>query len=99
MDQTLLQITAQSQMIATIDVIYTGVGILVGILTIWGIMTRHINKRIDSKADKEVFESEIDNIKKDISKVELTQTEYAKTQKDILDKVTDIWQFLAAKSK
>ena len=99
MDQTLLQITAQSQMIATIDVIYTGVGILVGILTIWGIMTRHINKRIDSKADKEVFESEIDNIKKDISKVELAQTEYAKTQKDILDKVTDIWQFLAAKSK
>ena len=99
MDQTLLQITAQSQMIATIDVIYTGVGILVGIFTIWGIMTRHINKRIDSKADKEVFESEIDNIKKDISKVELTQTEYAKTQKDILDKVTDIWQFLAAKSK
>lgn len=99
MDQTLLQITAQSQTIATIDVVYTGVGILVGIFTIWGIMTRHINKRIDSKADKEVFESEIDNIKKDISKVELAQTEYAKTQKDILDKVTDIWQFLAAKSK
>jgi len=54
---------------------------------------------MDKKVDRDVFESKIKPLEKSITEVKAAQSEYAQTQLEILDKVTDIWKFLADKMK
>lgn len=54
-------------------------------------------KEMEEKADVKMVNLEFENIQGRISKIERTQDDYAKTQAEILSKVTDIWIFLAGK--
>lgn len=97
MVETLSAVLGGSTIITNISTIYTGVGFFIGLLTLWGLMTKNINGKINSKADKKETEMRFGNIEK--SQLD-SKGDYARLmnmQQDTNDKVTEIWQFLAKK--
>jgi len=73
--------------------------ILVVVIPVWIHLSSKHARAMDKKVDKDGFESKIKPIEESIVEVRSAQSEYAKTQLEILDKVTDIWKFLADKTK
>jgi len=73
--------------------------ILVVVIPVWIHLSSKHARAMDKKVDKEVFDTKIKPIEKAIVEVKTAQSEYAQTQLEILDKVTDIWKFLADKTK
>lgn len=69
--------------------------IIGGLFSIWGMLTKAINKRIEEKANKETVDNEFKTVKKDILRIETSQSESSRKQDEILKGVNDIWQFLA----
>ena len=73
--------------------------ILVVVIPVYIHLSSKHTRAMDKKVDKDVFDSKIKPIEKSVTEVRAAQSEYAKTQLEILDKVTDIWKFLADKIK
>ena len=73
--------------------------ILVVVIPVYIHLSSKHSRAMDKKVDRDVFESKIKPLEKSITEVKAAQSEYAQTQLEILDKVTDIWKFLADKMK
>ena len=78
MDQALF-IIAQVQgvgiTLTNIQAFSGAIGIVISTLIMWGLMTKNINAKIESKADKELTKTEISSIKEDIIEIKDTAKE------------------------
>ena len=77
MDQTqFILMEIQGGLILTnIQAISGGLGLVASTLLMWGLMTKNINTKIDSKVDKSVYKTEIASIKDDVSEIKDTAKE------------------------